>query len=103
MAGARVTIWAMLWQPIEKISIGATFRSAATVALDGHTEYRATALHIRHTNRAAKADFEFPLTVVFGVSYRPTPKWNLEFDADYTDWSSFGTDNHLPISPPRPA
>src|SRR5208282_5521058 len=31
-----------------------------------------------------------PLTVVCGLAYRPTPKWNLEFDADYTDWSSFG-------------
>jgi long-chain fatty acid transport protein len=25
------------------------------------------------------------------VSYRPTPAWNFEFDADYTDWSSVGT------------
>ena len=36
-------------------------------------------------------NFTFPLTAVFGISYRPTPKWNLEFDANYTDWSSFGT------------
>ena len=31
------------------------------------------------------------MTAVFGISYRPTPKWNLEFDADYNDWGSFGT------------
>ena len=41
--------------------------------------------------RNAAADFTFPLTTVFGVSYRPTPKWNLEFDANYTGWNSFGT------------
>jgi long-chain fatty acid transport protein len=29
--------------------------------------------------------------VGFGVSYRPTPQWNVEFDADFTDWSSVGT------------
>ena len=27
------------WQPIEKVSIGATFRSSATVTLNGQTEY----------------------------------------------------------------
>ena len=41
--------------------------------------------------RDASASFTFPLTTVFGISYRPTPKWNLEFDANYTDWSSFDT------------
>jgi long-chain fatty acid transport protein len=41
--------------------------------------------------RNASANFTFPLTAVFGVSYRPTPKWNLEFDANCTDWSSFDT------------
>ena len=41
-------------------------------------------------NQPAQVDFKFPLTAVFGISYRPTPKWNIEFDADYTDWSSFG-------------
>jgi long-chain fatty acid transport protein len=28
---------------------------------------------------------------VVGLSYRPTPQWNFEFDADYTDWSGFKT------------
>ena len=41
--------------------------------------------------RNAAASFTFPLTTVLGVSYRPTPKWNLEFDANYTDWRSFDT------------
>ena len=35
----------------------------------------------------AKTDFPFPLNAIFGISFRPTPKWNFEFDADYTDWS----------------
>ena len=80
----------LLWQPHEKVSIGATFRSSATVTLNGHTEFEQQPL-IQPTRLPAQADFTFPLTAVFGISYRPTPKWNLEFDADYTDWSSFGT------------
>jgi long-chain fatty acid transport protein len=78
------------WQPIDQISIGATFRSPATVALNGHTEFEDLS-SIQFTRRPARMDFDFPLTAVFGISYRPTSKWNLEFDADYTDWSSVGT------------
>jgi long-chain fatty acid transport protein len=78
----------MLWQPQEQISIGASFRSSATVTLDGQTEYEKQPF-IPATNQSARADFKFPITAIVGISYRPTPKWNIEFDADYTDWSSF--------------
>ena len=81
----------LLWQPIDQISVGATFRSPATVTLNGHTGFVCPQLGIGITSRSAQMDFDFPLTAVFGISYRPTPKWNLEFNADYTDWSSVGT------------
>jgi len=80
----------VLWQPIDQISIGANFRSSATVTLNGHTEFEQFSAGISDTSLPAHANFTFPLTAVFGVSYRPTSKWNLEFDANYTDWSSFG-------------
>jgi long-chain fatty acid transport protein len=81
----------VLWQPGEKISLGATFRSATQFTMDGHTEFEKYSSGIPYTSLPAHADFTFPLTAVVGISYRPTPKWNLEFDADYTDWNSFGT------------
>jgi len=81
----------VLWRPIDQISIGATFRSETQFAMDGETEFEQYASGILYTTLPAHADFTFPLTGVFGISYRPTPKWNLEFDADYTGWSSFGT------------
>lgn len=83
----------VLWQPVEQVSLGATFRSATTVTMDGHTEFQQQPVPALNSpvSFPAQADFTFPLTAVFGISYRPTPKWNLEFDADYTDWSSFGT------------
>jgi long-chain fatty acid transport protein len=91
------------WQPHEKVALGATFRSSAKVGLDGKTEFQQFPLPGLYppTNRVASTDFEFPLTVVFGISYRPTPKWNLEFNADYTDWSSFGTSVIHMENPPR--
>ncbi|MGA2280626.1 MAG: outer membrane protein transport protein [Verrucomicrobiota bacterium] len=89
----------VLWQPIDQISIGTSFRSSATVTLDGQTtvEQRPNTLK---TQQSAQTDFKFPFTVVCGFSYRPTPKWNIEFDADYTDWSSFGSNTIHQATPP---
>jgi long-chain fatty acid transport protein len=96
----------LLWQPHRKLSLGGTFRSSATVRLDGRTEFEQFPLSriglYPATNRVAHQDFTFPWSVVVGLSYRPTPKWNLEFDAHYTDWTSFGTNNlHIENPPPR--
>jgi long-chain fatty acid transport protein len=79
------------WQPIDQISVGATFRSSATVTLDGQARYEQWPQISAPAHQSAQADFEFPLSATVGISYRPTPKWNIEFDADYTDWSSFGS------------
>lgn len=89
----------LLWQPREKISFGATFRSSATMNFNGHTE---TILPPGTTRSysSANSGWPFPLNAVFGVSYRPTPKWNLEFDANYTDWNALGTININQSAPP---
>ncbi len=80
----------VLWQPHEKISLGATFRSSTPVTFEGDTDFFLYGA-VPSTHRSAEMELKFPLGAVAGISYRPTPKWNLEFDADYTDWSSFGT------------
>ena len=89
------------WQPMEKLSFGATFRSPAKVTLDGQTEFEDQPF-IPNSQRSANMDFTFPLSVIGGISYRPTPKWNLEFDANYTDWSSFGSTTINQENPPFP-
>lgn len=89
----------ILWQPIEKLSFGAMFRSTTTLKAEGKTEFEQQPV-IQPTRIHANAEYEFPLTVVFGVSYRPTPKWNLEINADYTDWSSFDTTTIRQETPP---
>ena len=91
----------ILWQPQEKLSFGATFRSSARMNFQGNTDFQLqTHPYNSPAQRNASASFNFPLTTVFGVSYRPTPKWNLEFDANYTDWSSFGTATIQQSPPP---
>ena len=93
----------LLWQAHEKVSLGASFRSSATVTLGGRTEFEQYPLapdFYPARRLPAHADFAFPLTAVFGISYRPTPKWNFEFNADYADWSSFGTVTIHKSNPP---
>jgi long-chain fatty acid transport protein len=91
----------LLWKPQEKVSIGATFRSASTMQLNGHTSTTyPPAPYPSAYNSPANTSWTFPLNAVFGVSYRPTPKWNFEFDADYTDWNSTGTVNLRQGAPP---
>jgi long-chain fatty acid transport protein len=80
----------LLWHPVEQISLGATFRSQTSFTMNGNTDVENQPI-VPATTLPAHADFTFPLTAVVGLSYRPTAKWNLEFDADYTDWSSMGT------------
>jgi len=43
------------------------------------------------TTGGVDANFAFPQNVVAGISFRPTPKWNFEFDADWTDWHAVKT------------
>jgi long-chain fatty acid transport protein len=80
------------WQPLDQISFGATFRSLSHINMQGYTELEQEPV-VQPQQLPAQSSYTFPLTTVVGMSYRPTPKWNLEFDADYTDWSSFGTVN----------
>lgn len=91
----------LLWQPHEKLSLGATFRSANPFTLKGETDFEQQPV-IQPTSRQAQSDFEFPLTAAVGISFRPTPKWNIEFNADYTDWSSFGVTTIQHDNPPFP-
>lgn len=89
-----------MWKPHEKVSLGVSYRSETTVGLEGETEYYNTVAipgvgvpSFPKQEVDADLSFPFPSLLIFGVSYRPTPDWNLEFNADYADWSRLGTVN----------
>lgn len=80
----------LMWQPIEQLSFGGTFRSQTEMDFSGHTDTEYNGYLPTTSSSANLNNYPFPLQVAVGVSYRPTPKWNLEFDAEYTDWSALG-------------
>jgi long-chain fatty acid transport protein len=91
----------LLWKVHEKVSLGAALRSATTIDFEGHTEARNVValpsppapfpVPTFNQRTEASADFPFPMKLIFGISYRPTPNWNIEFNADYNGWDRLNT------------
>jgi long-chain fatty acid transport protein len=92
----------IMWKPAEKHSFGVTYRSQTDVEFDGHAHTFFNDQHFPtpfgvftvpgqdHRERAT-AGIKFPQNIVAGYSFRPTPKWNLEVNVDWTDWDNLNT------------
>ena len=79
----------LLWQPLPKWSLGLDYRLATTMDFKGTSTYYPGAGPT--FSAATAASVPFPQTVSAGLSFRPTPKWNIEFDVDYINWNTLGT------------
>lgn len=77
----------ILWQPHHQHSFGVTYRSFTTMDFEGDSH----ANHPFFPKADTDAEFDFPQVVTVGYSFRPTPKWNLEFNIDWTDWDTLNT------------
>jgi len=78
-----------LWQPHPQWSFGASYRSSSRMDYQGDsTFHNVPPTGYSSSVSGASSSVEFPQIVIGGVSYRPTPNWNLEFDVDWADWTS---------------
>ena len=80
----------IMWRPAQKHSFGLNYRSQTDINFEGNTHLSINPLGIENTQNA-EVGIKFPQHVVLGYSYRPTPKWNLEVNADWTDWDNLNT------------
>jgi len=71
----------IFWKPLEQHAFGITYRSSTDMTYDGHFQMDNVV-----AAQPASAKVRLPHDVTFGYSFRPTPAWNFEFDADWTDW-----------------
>ncbi len=77
----------ILYQPHPKHSFGINYRAPTSMNFTG----TARNTGIFAGTSTATARIPFPRNIVAGWSYRPTPKWNLEFNADWTEWDQLTT------------
>ena len=77
------------WQPHRQWAFGVNYRHATSIDYDGHSQ--TTPSPPLKPKTSTSAELQFPRFVVTGVSYRPTEKWNIEFDIDWTDWDNVNT------------
>ena len=78
----------ILWQPIKQLSFGVDYKLATTMHYSGTSTYNTGGGPIFQLPTSARVPF--PETISGGISYRPTPKWNVEVDVDYIDWHTLG-------------
>lgn len=77
----------VLWQPLTQLSFGANYRSSQTMNYGGLSIYNGA----EHAAAQTQASVPFPQIASGGISYRPTPKWNIEVDVDWANWSTLDT------------
>ncbi len=78
----------LLWHVNTNWSVGANYRSASTAEYSGRTKYFTGAATV---STDTDAEIPFPQVVSGGISFRPTPNWNLEVNVDWTDWNQIDT------------
>lgn len=79
----------LLWKINDQLSFGATYRSKMIFKFEGESQIELQPT-IQPKDVPASTELEFPYTAVFGLSYRPTERWNIEINADYSNWSTIG-------------
>jgi long-chain fatty acid transport protein len=79
----------LLWQPHPQWSFGASYFSATTINYEGTT--RTKTIPALSGAAHTTGEIDFPQFAKAGISYRPTPRWNFEIDADWTDWDVLNT------------
>ena len=86
------------WEPTPQHAFGLAYHSSTDVNESGHTHVtvrpfiaQGNPFKLHLPEEDADAELHFPRFIVAGYSFRPTPAWNLEFDLDWTDWSSLNS------------
>lgn len=87
----------LLWKPLTNLSFGAAYRSKVKLDLEGDANYLATTatgqnpvLGLAKTIKTtAKTEITLPDDLSLGVAIKPTDALTLEFDAEWTGWSTY--------------
>ncbi len=85
--GATVGV---LFRPIDKLSIGATFRSASTVRFKGESTISGMALLGLSETSDTERSVTWPMWLAVGAAFQPLEGLTLTGDLQWTQWSKIG-------------
>ncbi|UCC41781.1 MAG: outer membrane protein transport protein [Candidatus Aminicenantes bacterium] len=77
----------VLYKPNEKISLGATFRTASTVKFSGEATISKMPLLGANTTSDLEREITWPMWIAGGIAFRPVEKLILTADLQWTQWS----------------
>ena len=83
----------LMWQISEQFVFGAAYRSKTELDYEGESRTFAV-VPATDISMSSAAELPTPQNIVVGLSWRPTPKWNVEANLDWTDWNQL---NAVPI------
>lgn len=78
----------VLYQPHEQWSFGFNYRSSGEMDYNGRSR---AGFPAPGPYQSTNASLQFPDNIDLGVSYRPTPDWNIEVNIDWTNWDRVNT------------
>jgi long-chain fatty acid transport protein len=82
----------VLYKPIDKLSLGASFHSQIKYNFTGSaTTTGASQLASRFPSGAITADLTTPFNLTFGAAYDVIPELKISADFQYVGWSSYDT------------
>jgi long-chain fatty acid transport protein len=79
----------VLWQPHPQWSLGASYFTPTAMEYEGTT--RTHTIPALTGSARTSGTIDFPQFAKGGISFRPTKKWNLEADIDWTDWDALNS------------
>jgi len=89
----------LLYRPSEQHSFGVSYRSEIELTYVGHASLSNLAagaygppLFPDNYVTGMKSDLTLPQSLAVGYAYRPNEKWTIEFDCEWTDWTSIQED-----------
>jgi long-chain fatty acid transport protein len=80
----------ILWR-IKKFSLGAVYRGSSAINYSGSFQVDPGGLPAPAMNEPASMKLNVPNQVGFGLGYHVTTNWQIEADALWTQWSSWGS------------
>lgn len=88
-----------IWSPSDDIRVGLSYQSGKNIVFDGDLELSnippalqaAMGLPLDAITLGAKTTLIIPPILTFGIAYSVCPKLKVEFDFDWTRWSSFNS------------